>query len=81
MTKEARFERFVRSLIETDPIEITPDMITQELRDELDDLLRLSQESLCKSCLYKQLEHTEWCYMFTEMPKDCHKFRKGEGHD
>lgn len=44
----------------------------------LDQQERHSQERLCESCLYKQLEHTEWCYMFKEMPKDCHQFRKGE---
>lgn len=82
MSKEDNYEQFLRSLIETEPIEITPDMIAQELHDELDDLLGLSQESLCKSCLYKQLEHADlWCYMFKEMPRDCHKFRKGECHD
>lgn len=79
MTKKDDYRQFLRVLFGIDLNDITPDMITQDSQKQLDALLNLCQQRRCESCLYKQLEHTDlWCYMFKEMPKDCHKFRKGE---
>lgn len=47
--------------------------------DEFRNRPGLQQEDICNSCLYKQLKHTGWCYMFKEMFENCHQYKEAKG--